>query len=282
MGGGGQHHAARQGQPPASPKERHHRLVRAIDALADPHHPGRQARAPMGVEPSDHVPRHPAHRTGKQDRQQHHEADRHEPPETHAKEVVEREGLPQHAVPLEGLPGPQPDRQRPGDGEEEDGRHEAHERGDHGLRNGDAEPLERIDRHGGAAGLRGREEAAPRVQSGRQDAPAEGRRRPHVPDQHVQPQPAAEPVERRERHADRHPPPLQVDHRLHEQLEVVAVEQDAAEPQDGDDREDLETAAQDAGGERSVHGRAPSYGALDRPVNVALVATRIGRLCFSP
>jgi hypothetical protein len=165
-------------------------------------------------------------------------------------QIVQVDRAAEHPMAGERPPCAKEDRERAGHREEHDRRHERHQARDHRFGQGGAVALQRVDHQRPAARLRRREIARPRVHAAGHDGAREGLRPVDVPGEDVQPEPAAEPVEGGQAHAEQHPPEVHRHHRGEEALEVVPVEQQAREPEYGDRGEDFESAAEQAGVEQ--------------------------------
>ena len=253
MRGRRQQHGPEERQPAPRVAEEHEALMGAVDPLSqllDPHgHPVAAALEPRG-QPVDGV----ACPGGADHGDEHDDADDAEDPEAGAEQPVV--GDPQHHVVLrERLAGAEVDGEGARHGEKDDGCNERHERGRHRLGEPDARPPHHPHHRGTRAGLERREIGRPRAHPARDHHVAEPHARMHVPGHDPEPGAAADPVHGGESEAEEHPSPTQVRETGEEPLQVLAEEhQDEEDPDERDDGEQFEPAAEQTRRQGERHG----------------------------
>ncbi len=110
-----------------------------------------------------------------------------------------------------------------------------------------------VDRHRAGARIERREIGGPGPHAARENHPRDRWIGMDMTHQNPIPQPAAEPVHRRETHPHQDPDPVDAPERLNERGEVVAIQQDPDVPQDRDADEDEEPAEEQARAEDGSH-----------------------------
>src|SRR6267154_2241410 len=214
-------HGPKQRQPPLRVAECDQARVRPVDPFPQLLDARRDAVAPP-LQPASQPVHGIPHPGRKYHRDQHDDTQDPEDRETGAKQTVV--GDPQdHIVLREGLAGAEVNGERSGDGEEHHRGDERHEGGRHRFGEPHAGPPH--DPHHGRprTGLERGEVCRPGAHAPGDDHVLQPDARMYVPGDDPQSRSSAEPVHRGEAQPHRHPPPLEVQQRADDRLDVLAI-----------------------------------------------------------
>src|SRR2546426_3158614 len=258
MRGAREHHRPKEREPTPGARERHQAFVRAVDAHPQLLEPARDATAAPAQ-----GRRRPSYDVRNRAREDHHH-DHHDAEDAEDRETGTEQGVvsdPQrHLVLGERLARPEIDGHGTGDREEGHGGDEGHEGGGHRLREAHARALHGVHHHRSRSALERGQVSAPRAHPARDDHVAHPHARVHVPRHHPQARTAADPVHGGEPQPNQQPSPAEVQQGRDHRLQVVAIdEQHDDHADEGDEREQLQPAAEQPRREGQGHG-GPKYG----------------------